>query len=92
MNFALLQEYFGVSFDREYAEKLVVEAFEEDTGLKWDLELPRMMKRRRMRTRLGGRHERQRQRMLRGSWERMGIRRIGRIELSILTRAEFMWM
>ena len=34
MNFALLQEYFGVSFDREYAEKLVVEAFEEDTGLK----------------------------------------------------------
>ena len=30
----LHQEYFGVSFDREYAEKLVVEAFEEDTGLK----------------------------------------------------------
>ena len=30
----LLQEYFGVSFDREYAEKLVVETFEEDTGLK----------------------------------------------------------
>ena len=34
MDFALLLEYFGGSFDREYAEKLVVEAFEEDTGLK----------------------------------------------------------
>ena len=34
MDFALLPEYFGGSFDREYAEKLVVEAFEEDTGLK----------------------------------------------------------
>ncbi|EJK46383.1 hypothetical protein THAOC_34948, partial [Thalassiosira oceanica] len=34
MNFALLPEYFGGSFNREYAEKLVVEAFEEDTGLK----------------------------------------------------------
>ncbi|EJK65961.1 hypothetical protein THAOC_13141 [Thalassiosira oceanica] len=32
--FALLPEYFGGSFGREYAEKLVVEAFEEDTGLK----------------------------------------------------------
>ncbi|EJK44388.1 hypothetical protein THAOC_37073, partial [Thalassiosira oceanica] len=34
MDFALLPEYFGGSFDRDYAEKLVVEAFEEDTGLK----------------------------------------------------------
>ena len=34
MDFALLPEYFGGSFDMEYAEKLVVEAFEEDTGLK----------------------------------------------------------
>ena len=34
MNFALLPEYFGGSFNREYVEKLVVEAFEEDTGLK----------------------------------------------------------
>ncbi|EJK61560.1 hypothetical protein THAOC_17932 [Thalassiosira oceanica] len=34
MDFALLPEYFGGSFDREYAEKLVIEAFEEDTGLK----------------------------------------------------------
>ena len=33
MDFDLLPEYFGGSFDREYAEKLVVEAFEEDTGL-----------------------------------------------------------
>ncbi|EJK67271.1 hypothetical protein THAOC_11724 [Thalassiosira oceanica] len=33
MDFALLPEYFGGSFDREYAEKLFVEAFEEDTGL-----------------------------------------------------------
>ncbi|EJK70724.1 hypothetical protein THAOC_07891, partial [Thalassiosira oceanica] len=32
MDFALLPEYFGGSFDMEYAEKLVVEAFEEDTG------------------------------------------------------------
>ena len=30
MDFALLPEYFGGSFDRDYAEKLVVEAFEED--------------------------------------------------------------
>ena len=34
MDFDLFQEYFGSSFDRKYAEKLVVEAFEEDTGLK----------------------------------------------------------
>ncbi|EJK58821.1 hypothetical protein THAOC_21020 [Thalassiosira oceanica] len=34
MDFALLPEYFGGSFDMEYAKKLVVEAFEEDTGLK----------------------------------------------------------
>ena len=34
MDFDLLPEYFGGSFDREYAEKLVVEAFEEDTGSK----------------------------------------------------------
>ncbi|EJK66085.1 hypothetical protein THAOC_13012, partial [Thalassiosira oceanica] len=34
MDFALLPEYFGGSFDIEYAKKLVVEAFEEDTGLK----------------------------------------------------------
>ena len=34
MDFDLLPEYFGSSFDRKYAEKLVVEAFEEDTGLK----------------------------------------------------------
>ncbi|EJK64163.1 hypothetical protein THAOC_15130 [Thalassiosira oceanica] len=36
MNFCLAStpEYFGGSFDREYAEKLVVEAFEEDMGLK----------------------------------------------------------
>ncbi|EJK59666.1 hypothetical protein THAOC_20076 [Thalassiosira oceanica] len=34
MDFALLPEYFGGSFDRDYAEKLVVEAFDEDTGLK----------------------------------------------------------
>ena len=34
MDFALLPEYFGGSFDRDYAEKLVVEAFKEDTGLK----------------------------------------------------------
>ncbi|EJK69173.1 hypothetical protein THAOC_09599 [Thalassiosira oceanica] len=30
MDFALLPEYFGGSFDRNYAKKLVVEAFEED--------------------------------------------------------------
>ncbi|EJK56131.1 hypothetical protein THAOC_24040, partial [Thalassiosira oceanica] len=30
MDFALLPEYFGGSFDMEYAEKLAVEAFEED--------------------------------------------------------------
>ena len=34
MDFDLLPEYFGSSFDRKYAEKLVIEAFEEDTGLK----------------------------------------------------------
>ncbi|EJK70353.1 hypothetical protein THAOC_08296 [Thalassiosira oceanica] len=34
MDFALLPEYFGGSFDMEYAKKLVIEAFEEDTGLK----------------------------------------------------------
>ncbi|EJK45485.1 hypothetical protein THAOC_35897, partial [Thalassiosira oceanica] len=34
MDFALLPEYFGGSFGMEYAEKLVIEAFEEDTGLK----------------------------------------------------------
>ncbi|EJK70877.1 hypothetical protein THAOC_07732 [Thalassiosira oceanica] len=34
MDFDLLPEYFRGSFDMEYAEKLVVEAFEEDTGLK----------------------------------------------------------
>ncbi|EJK73381.1 hypothetical protein THAOC_04998 [Thalassiosira oceanica] len=32
MDFALLPKYFGGSFDREYAEKLVVKAFEEDAG------------------------------------------------------------
>ena len=34
MDFDLFQVYFGSSFDRKYAERLVVEAFEEDTGLK----------------------------------------------------------
>ncbi|EJK56712.1 hypothetical protein THAOC_23349 [Thalassiosira oceanica] len=34
MNFNMLPEYFGNSFDREFAEKLVIEAFEEDTGSK----------------------------------------------------------
>ena len=34
MDFDLLPDYFG-KFDREFAEKLVIiEAFEEDTGLK----------------------------------------------------------
>ncbi|EJK66864.1 hypothetical protein THAOC_12167, partial [Thalassiosira oceanica] len=39
MDFALLPEYFGGSFDMEYAKKLVVEAFEEDTGLKFNLKV-----------------------------------------------------
>ncbi|EJK64447.1 hypothetical protein THAOC_14817 [Thalassiosira oceanica] len=30
----IITAYFGGAFDMEYAEKLVVEAFEEDTGLK----------------------------------------------------------
>ena len=37
MDFDLLPEYFGNLFDREFAhspEKLVIEVFEEDTGLK----------------------------------------------------------
>ena len=34
MDFDLLPEYIGSSFNRKYAKKLVVEAFEEDTGLK----------------------------------------------------------
>ena len=34
MDFDLLPNYFGHLFDREFAEKLVIEAFEEDTGLK----------------------------------------------------------
>ena len=37
IDFALLPEYFGGSFDSRQGlcrEKLVVEAFEEDTGLK----------------------------------------------------------
>ena len=63
---------------------------------RWDLELPRVVKRRRMRmrrtTRLRSRHDRQRQRMMRGSWESIGIRRIGRNRIKKLTRAEFMWM
>ena len=67
--------YFGGSFDMEYAKKLVVEAFEEDTGLKVGSGVPRVVKRRRMRmrrtTRLRSRHDRQRQRMMRGSWERI---------------------
>ena len=33
MDFDLLPDYFE-KFDREFAEKLVIEAFEEDTGLK----------------------------------------------------------
>ena len=49
----LVPEYFGVSFDREYAEKLVVEAFEEDTGLKMGSGLARMMTR--SRTKQAGR-------------------------------------
>ena len=32
-DFDLLPKNFDDSFDREYAEKLVAEAFEEDTGL-----------------------------------------------------------
>ena len=34
MDFDLLPKYFGSLFDRGFAEKLVIEAFEEDTGLK----------------------------------------------------------
>lgn len=82
MNFALLPEYFlGVSFDREYAEKLVVEAFEEDMGLKMGPGVAKNDEEEQDEDQvgwLGSRHERPRQRMLRGSWERMGIRRIGR--------------
>ena len=33
MDFDLLPDYFE-KYDREFAEKLVIEAFEEDTGLK----------------------------------------------------------
>ena len=34
MDFDLLPKYFGNLFDMEFAKKLVIEAFEEDTGLK----------------------------------------------------------
>ena len=34
MDFDLLPNYFGHLCDREYTEKLVIDAFEEDTGLK----------------------------------------------------------
>ena len=34
MDFDLLLKYFESLFDRGFAEKLVIEAFEEDTGLK----------------------------------------------------------
>ncbi|EJK46529.1 hypothetical protein THAOC_34799 [Thalassiosira oceanica] len=39
MDFALLPEYFGGSFDMEYAEKLVVEAFEEDGFEGWGVDM-----------------------------------------------------
>ena len=34
MDFDLLPKYFGNLFDMEFAKKLVIEAFKEDTGLK----------------------------------------------------------
>ena len=79
MDFDLFQVYFGSSFDRKYAERLVVEAFEEDTGLKVgsgddeDHEDEEEDK-----DQVGGGLERRTQRTMRGSRERLRIRRIRR--------------
>ena len=89
MDFDLLPEYIGSSFNRKYAKKLVVEAFEEDTGLKVgsgddeDHEDEEEDK-----DQVAGSKKRRRQRTMRGSRERLRIRRIrkiGRKRLKILT-------
>ena len=87
MDFDLLPKYFGNLFDMEFAKKLAIEAFEEDTGLKVGSVglMLRIMKTRRAMARISlGSQGRQRPpRKMMGSWERQRI--TTRDHLAIIT-------
>ncbi|EJK73409.1 hypothetical protein THAOC_04969 [Thalassiosira oceanica] len=91
MDFALLPEYFGGSFDRDYVcKEAVVEAFEEDTGLKVGSGVAENDEEEDQ-DKVGS-PERLRPRKMRGNWERQRISKVGRKRIKNTNRAEFMWM